>query len=250
MNSKKIKLVISLVLVVIYIFSALLIETHADPVGASATNTSTSSSVPSSDNRSDEGGSITTLQVSVTQQNFAWKAYVGNMTGSLTLDDANGRTIYDWTISQSSLAGQMFASRISSISWANLACANVTNIQAEETVLTMGATDGDNINHTFSYTEHPTYVIAGQTIYNSTCRSLFTYVNSTAQQDNETSVFSEIVLQNTNGQLIFVTDLESDEFGYSANGAINRTFDFQLIVPDNDEANNQTTYFFYAEIDA
>ena len=34
------------------------------------------------------GGSITTMALNATSQNLRWKAYVGNVTGTLTLDDA------------------------------------------------------------------------------------------------------------------------------------------------------------------
>src|SRR3989338_5789452 len=41
------------------------------------------------------GGYIFTMNLDTTQQNKRWKAYVGNVTGKLTLDDASSYTIFD-----------------------------------------------------------------------------------------------------------------------------------------------------------
>lgn len=248
--NKKIRLIILMTLTAVYIFSILFIETHADPVGATITNITTVGASPSPDSRSDEGGSITTLLVSATQQNFAWKAYIGNISGTLTLDDSNGNTIYDWTIAQGSISGEIYATRFSSILWTNVTCANQTIITTEETEMNMGAADVDNINHTFSFTKHPSYTIAGTVVTNSTCQSLYTYMNQTAQNDNESSFFSEIIIQNTQDRLIYVGNLESDVSSYGSNISTNVTYDFQIIVADNDAGGNQTTYYFYAELDS
>src|SRR3989338_3598541 len=44
------------------------------------------------------GGTFTTLVLNASSQNFRWKAYVGNITGSLALADSIGYKIYDWNL--------------------------------------------------------------------------------------------------------------------------------------------------------
>src|SRR3989339_1648154 len=58
------------------------------------------------------GGFIFKINLNSEQQNSRWKAYVGNVTGTLTLDDANSYTIYDWAIT-TSLTGEVYATRAS-----------------------------------------------------------------------------------------------------------------------------------------
>ena len=42
------------------------------------------------------GGSFTTLVLNTTQQDYKWKAYVGNATGKLALQDQDNFSIYEW----------------------------------------------------------------------------------------------------------------------------------------------------------
>src|SRR3989344_9224311 len=73
------------------------------------------------------GGSITTIRLNATTQNLRWKAYVGNVTGRLTLDDANDNTIFDWTLTN--VVGEVYATRFSgNINWSGVNCSNSTHI--------------------------------------------------------------------------------------------------------------------------
>lgn len=244
---KKLKLAMVLIAVIVYVFSVLLMSTYADPSGASISNPNTVSGVSTPDSRSDEGGTFTTMGVSVVQQNFAWKAYIGNITATLTLDDANGYTIYDWSINQGSITGELYATRFNTVAWTGIQCANDTTIAAENTNISMGSGDGDNINSTFSFVNHTSLIIAGTTITNSTCKTLYPYYNGSAQIDNESSKFPEILIQNSEDKLIYVSNFESDETTYTDG---NETLDFQMLLPDDDSSGIITTYYFYAEIDS
>src|SRR4051812_34670706 len=67
------------------------------PTGATITTNSTAATpTPTASNRSDARGTITTIVINGLQQDQNWKAYVGNITGKLSLDNAAGLTIYDW----------------------------------------------------------------------------------------------------------------------------------------------------------
>ncbi len=44
------------------------------------------------------GGYIYTVLINTTSQNPRWKAFVGNVSGKISLDNANNYTIYDWSL--------------------------------------------------------------------------------------------------------------------------------------------------------
>src|SRR5262245_15380672 len=57
------------------------------------------------------GGSITIMKLNATTQNPRWKAYVGNVTGTLTLDDASDNSIFQWSLTR--VTGEVYATRSS-----------------------------------------------------------------------------------------------------------------------------------------
>ena len=146
------------------------------------------------------GGSITTLALNATTQNPRWKAYVGNVTGSLTLDDANDNTIFDWTLTN--VIGEVYATRASgNINWSGTNCSNSTHISFEEKALNHSNKD-DNITKTFNSQTHDGFFVGTRQILQNTCFSVHTYVNSTSQQ----TAFEEVVLYDgtneSNGNVI------------------------------------------------
>jgi len=111
---------------------------NAAPTGASIGNLSTEGSPnPTPDNRSDPKGTITTLIIDAVQQDQFWKAYVGNITGRLSLDNANGYTIYDWALSSTSKTGRVYVSRYLAPAFDNVTCANAGNVSAEHEYFNM-----------------------------------------------------------------------------------------------------------------
>ena len=172
---------------------------------------------------------------------FTRKAFVGNITGKLTLDDSTSSTIYDWDLT--TITGEVYATRSSSITWANVACADNTVLNAEETSINFNDAKVDSINNTFNETIHKEFMVAGTTITNSTCRAIATYVNDEAQTVDENADFQEVLLDD-NSNLIYAGLLEQDATGYDGNS----TFDFQIIVPDDETSGVDTTYYFYAEL--
>lgn len=220
----------------------IIVVVKGDPVGGTILFNSSSSRSSAPDNRTDEGGTITIIRVDATQQNFAWKAYVGNISGTLVLDDAAGLSIYGWSLA--TLTGEILATRASSPTWTSLSCASNATIATEQSYLTMATADIDSINHTFNETIHQEFTIAGNTLSASTCRTAYPYINDTAQAPNVANSFQEILINDTSQNLIFASWLETDVEGYF----INSSMDFQMLLPDNDVANNQTQYYFYVEL--
>jgi hypothetical protein len=197
------------------------------------------------------GGSITTMVLNATSQNLRWKAFVGNVSGTLTLDDASGNTIFDWATS--SVGGEIYATRSSNaINWNNINCTwgvtrSPTNrtIEENENRLMNHTSPADNITATFSTKNHTGFYVNNIYISSNSCYSIHTYINSTKQYTN----FEEILLydgtNSTNGAIVYTSIIEQDRRGFD-----NETYDFQMIVPENGAQGfrSSTPYYFYAEL--
>ncbi len=240
-----------LVILYIVIFSVLLVfsvNVGAVPQGPTVnSNTTGSAPAKTAHSRADEGGTITTIAFDLEQQDYAWKAYVGNVTGKLTLDDSENNTIYDWTMS--TVTGEVYATRASSTpTWASVVCANDTVIAAEQTDLSMSGVD--RINLTFNMTSHQQFEVSGKNFPQNDCNyTTSTYINDTAQSESVNMYFQEVILYD-GSNIIYITIMESDEIGYETGSAENNTYDFQMLVPEN-ESTSQTsplTYYFYVEL--
>lgn len=233
----KVAFVLLLIVSLVFIYKSGLVT--AVPAGASiVSNVTGSGSTYSADNRSDAGGTITTMVLNVTQQNDKWKAYVGNVSGVLTLDDVNANTIFQWAMSDSEITGEVYASRALSPGWASINCSNVTLIETEDSTLGFTASALDNINTTFNETTHTSFIVAGITIQTDTCRGTATYVNDSKQNIN-TAFFQEIVL-GSGTDVIFASKLNKDVASFFNESIV----DFQLILPDDVSAAASTYYFF------
>ncbi len=233
------------ILLIIVLFTTILIcskSTSALPTGATITSNTTD--LPTSTAASaltTAGGSFTTLVINGTYQNPRWKAYVGNITGILTLDDSNNYTIYDWNLT--SINGEIFVTRNSTVSWSSINCTTSQKINAEDHFLNLNGTSVDSINRTFSSTAHRSFYVGTNYIGNSTCKSIATYVNDTKQSASESAAFQEVLLTDTATNVIYTTLINDNTPGYN-----NGKFDFQMIVAEDDTKQTPTTYYFYAEI--
>lgn len=187
------------------------------------------------------GGSFTTLVLNATGQDYKWKAYIGNTTGKLGLQDQENYSIYDWDLS--TISGNVFVSRNDSVDWTNLSCANSTIIEAEDTALNINSSSVDSINRTFNTTTHKQFYAASNLITNSSCNAISTYVNGTSQSSGESNIFQEILLQDTLDHLIYTTILEDSILGFD-----NNYYDFQMIVAEDETAETPTPYYFYLEL--
>jgi hypothetical protein len=213
------------------------------PSAPGITYVSNSSAVSGLVNRSvDAKGTITTVLLSANQQDYKWKAYVGNVTGKVALADANQMTIYDWNLGTSQ-GGKVLVSRFSNIDWTSIACANQTTIDSEETGIAMSTTAADNINSTFTYNTHKTFNVGVIPI--SGCRSTATYINGTSQGAlTSGSYFQEVLLRDTvTNHMIYTSLMESAHNGFDS-----QPHDFQLLVAENESATVPTTYFFWVEL--
>lgn len=188
-----------------------------------------------------EKGTITTIILDANQQNYKWKAYVGNITGKVALDNAAGQSIYDWNLGTAG-GGEVYVSRFSNINWGSINCVDQTSINNEQTGLSMSATSGDNINATFNNTNHVALSVGVTTV--NGCRSTATYINDAPQVMGPAAFFQEVLLRDTStGNMIYATRMESAHNGYD-----NQAHDFQLLVAENESATVPSTYFFWVEL--
>jgi hypothetical protein len=213
----------------------------AAPQGATIIyNNTEDATIRSPDSHTAAGGSFTTLVLNVTSQTSKWKAYVGNVTGKLTLDNSNNKSIYEWALT--TVQGEVYASKNDSINFSALTCSNRGNITAEDALLNINSSSDDSINKTFTQQIHRSFVIGGTgTIANSSCFAIATYVNDSSQPANENATFQEILLSDSKN-LVYTTIINDNKIGFDTG-----TYDFQLIVPDDPGATS-TTYFMYAEL--
>ena len=233
LRGKERALVLSL-LVIAFISIFITPKTLALPVGASLNYISNSTINATPGDRTDKPGTITIININALQQDYQWKAYVGNVTGKLTLDDSSGHTIYDWTLA--TVTGEVYTSRYSSIDWATIACASAGTISSEETALGISSSDPDSITNTFSGSSGT--IVVGTTSL-SGCPATHTY-NSSEQPSSD---YEEALLQDGNNYLVYYTKISDDANGFDGN-----TYDFQMIVADNESSTTGNTYYFWVEL--
>ena len=216
---------------------------QATPSGPTVTsNTTYNASLTSALMINTSGGSFTEMVLNASSQNFRWKAYVGNVTGTLTLQDPTNYSIYNWNLS--TVSGEVYVTRNSSVNWGNINCTNDTIITAEQTALNITSSRPDSINGTFFNTIHRSIYVGQVQVRNSSCRSIVTYANGTSQVQTENAPFQEVLLMDRTN-LVYVTPLEGRIQGFNF-----RRYDFQIIVPDygTDQISGSVGYYFYVEL--
>jgi len=189
------------------------------------------------------GGRVLIFNVSSIIQDIRWKAMIGSVSGSFTLDDAGGSTVYDWDLA--AIGGEVYAtSNSSTITWSNLTCANVANLNSENTKMSL-TSSADNLTATFNISSgatHAEFFVATRNITVNTCPTLNTFVNDSRQDVD----FEEVALyEYLGGNVVYASILEQDVSGYN-----NVSYDFQMIVPENGASGwtGSTAYYLYVEI--
>lgn len=187
------------------------------------------------------GGTITTLIINTTTQNPRWKAYVGNVTGKLILEDARNYSIYEWSIS--TVAGEVYVTRNNSINWSGIQCPNSSHVAQEEVEMKHNATADDSISNTFTLSTHSPFWTASTEFVADECNNtLITYVNDTAQSG--TTDFQELLLWDGES-MVYTSIIENKTQGFDLG-----YYDFQMIVPEKGWAGpvSSTPYYFYVEL--
>jgi hypothetical protein len=235
--------VLAALLVCLLILSNVIYATPFGPrnmINLSTTSKTSSGAGPKVRNNDDRGTIITVL-MNVSQQTNKWRAYVGNITGKLTLDDALNYTIYDWTVS--GVDGEVYSTRSSSVvNWATVTCATVANVETEQVKLSHGQKAADSINRTFTNVTHPSFYAGPTRFLQQQCSKS---VNLYQSDVPNTHTWHETLLWD-GSNLVYVSILNASRTGYNPN----LRHDFQMIVADNgsEGSPNPVPYYFYVEI--
>ncbi|MFT4309375.1 MAG: hypothetical protein ACMXYL_02730 [Candidatus Woesearchaeota archaeon] len=246
-NNKGISRGASLLVLLILVSSfTVFLAFAATPEGPSITYVSNTSRVAGDATlrEGDAKGTITTINLDFEQQNRRWKAYVGNVTGRLTLQDVEGYAIYDWTL-EADYRGTVFASRNNTIDWNSIGCANVTILESEEAAMSHVPGSDDSISSTFNATDHLWFFVSGTNV--SSCPYTPMYVNGTPQAQDTDAQFQQVLVMDTNNSImIYASRIEGGEMGYNPNF----TYDFQMIIAESgNPLVTNTPYYFYIEIE-
>lgn len=200
-----------------------------------------------------QAGNITQLVITTTTATKRWQGYYGNITGEITLDDANNWTMFSWD-SISRPEGEVYAANGTVLNWENIICTNLStelsgynctgtnetclNITMIESNYGMLSGDSDGVDETFN--ETLSYLLVG-TKPLSNCPMVSLYVNGSNPGQgywNETL----LTINNTH-TIIYTSIIRSDDYGFN-----NQTTDFQMIVGEDGDVAALTTYSFYVEL--
>ncbi len=183
-------------------------------------------------------GNITELNVSGVSITQSWQGYFGNVTGSITLNDALDHVLYNW--SATSPSGEVYASNSSTINWDGIMCySNANNLTYFENMFGIKTGDMDGIDETFNLNNHPEFYTNQKQFTAGSCNNVELY--------NQAGIgtFNEVLL--TDGlNIVFTSILLEDVVGFDSN-----PHDFEMIVLEDGHGTDTstTTYYFWVELE-
>jgi hypothetical protein len=201
-------------------------------------------------------GNVTQLSITADAVTQTWQAYYGNVTGTITLDDASNNTVYDWALADPE--GEIYASEaVVDFTYENIFCYdfNMTDVgQSEfntlseyEALLGLSSDDSDGIDETFTEgLGYDSFYVGSRFIDNSSVVCPTTQMYDENEQKNQ-SKFQEVLLyDNTSNKLVYTAILEQDALGFDGSA-----WDFEMIVGENGHSGDTgtTTYYFYVELE-
>lgn len=187
-----------------------------------------------------QGGNVTQVNIDALTITQSWQGYFGNITGTITLDDASNNTFYNWSLATSS--GEVYATRAATPTWSGTACATNANRTTEETALGQTGADGDSVTATFNTTDHPAFAVGADSIALDSCYS----TNAFSGGSHDTSRFHQVLLSDGAGNIVYSTIIDGDQTGFDS-----ETYDFQLLVGEDEHSGSEgpTTYYFWVELE-
>lgn len=229
-------------------FASVASAQHSQPRGVEVANRIRSETSAQWDPKSvdAEAGNITTLTINASSQTKTWQGFVGNISGVITLDDADNYTLYDWKAAEPQ--GELYATTAQTVTWSSIACWNMSaNLATAEANLGLDPNDYDGIDETFNNESHPTIYSGTTTI--TGCNATKLYTNN-AQPAND---WWELLLDDGSNNIIYTSIIEDKTTGVKGSkvGFDGHNYDFQMLVGDNGHNGDDvvTTYYFYAELE-
>jgi len=209
-----------------------------------------------------QAGNVTELIISQRRSTEAWQGYYGNITGTITLDDANNQTLFDWSLPNPT--GEIYAANDSTVDWTKVFCYNLsqnssegpacnpsgcgsTNTSAMELKFGINLSDHDGINETFNstYTDATGFFV-GSVNFNAAdgCSMANPFTD-----ENSAAGWQEVMLSD-NKSIIFTSLVRDSQNAYRGGGADDK-YDFQLLVLENGHVGSElttSTYYFFVEL--
>lgn len=189
-----------------------------------------------------QGGNVTEVNINALTITTSWQGYFGQVSGEITLDDGANNTFYNW--SMTTVSGEVYATRSSTVTWDEIVCANVTHFGQEETYLGQTSSDGDSVSNTFNLQSHPAFSVGTRDFIANECNSTNAFSSNATQSVNWTQI---LLHQNdtTAANIIYATIINDTTIGFDGG-----TYDFQLLVGENEKTGNigATTYYFWVEL--
>ena len=200
-----------------------------------------------------QAGNVTQLSITASKITNFWQGYYGNISGTITLDDGNNYTLYDWNLPSPS--GEIYAANSSVSSWSAPVCINLSsqrpgfnctfsddapnaeclNSTEIENYFGMAVGSSDGVNETFDTLVN---ITVGSTALTQ-CAGTNLYVNNT----NQSQFWKEALISINNTEtIIFSSILENNYWGFN-----NKTWDFQMIVGEKNTTGT-SNYYFYVEL--
>jgi len=240
MEEKRVLLFLLLYIISLSFFSALALGAPISPDLLNATSSSRREDSLAL-NTTANAGNVTGLDIHITWTTQSWQGYFGNVSGTIVLDDSGNKSMYAWQ--DASPLGEIYAVRSSgSVGWADISCADLSEVISEETALNIAPSAKDGINETFNKSSAADFYIGSKHFSSGSCPfSQFLFENDAAAVSNN---FEEIIL-NDGSMMVYASILNQDKTGFDSSA-----HDFQMLVPE-DGHNGDTTptnYYFYVEI--
>jgi hypothetical protein len=169
-----------------------------------------------------------------------WQGYYGNVVGNVTLKDADSNSFYNWE--SVSPNGEVYATRSPTVTWENIRCANLAELQSENVLLGVNESAGDSITNTFRNTSNFNMFFTGNVKIDSSQNCYATHLNDmTGVQDTN---YAEILLSDST-LMVYTALLDPGTIGFDGN-----EYDFEMLVGENghNDDTTPTMYYFYIEI--
>ncbi len=185
------------------------------------------------------GGNVTEININTITVTKSWQGYYGNVSGTIVLQDGTNNTFYNW--SSAHAKGEIYATRVNSITWTTINCTNITQVATENTFLNLTGSDADSVNNTYSRTTHPAFATGVVNFTANSCGyTTYGYVNNNSQ----TSSYSMVLLQ-SGANIVYTTITNSSTVGFDG-----KQHDFEIMVGENEKTTvGVTPYYFWTEFD-
>jgi len=226
-------------------------------------------------------GNLTNFQISTITQTQVWAGFYGNVTGTITLDNAQNWTLFSWVNEEPT--GIVYAVNQTIADWSTAHCLNFTSVNQSGTVdnetleyrydggtRVTNVTGGnfttleelearfrivpdqvDGVDETFNYSNsHNGFFVGDTEVLAGDCAAVSTYQHDQPQNDNN---FQEILLAVNNSEaVIFATIVENKNLFNSTDrqGWDNQTWDFQMLVLEDGKSGDEAVspYYIYVEL--